>query len=96
MGRDDMCVLLRMKILLYLRSEPVMTALAGVVPLHGGIAEECLLLPCPVGMVSPGENQDRAFRSAMAASPASFLSWKHHFWRHGLGEHMVSGLMLLW
>jgi hypothetical protein len=74
MGRDDRCVLLRMKILLYLRSEPVMTALAGVVPLHGGIAEECPLLPCPLGLVPAGENQDRALRSAMAASPTSFLS----------------------
>jgi hypothetical protein len=43
-----------MKILLGLRSEPVMTALAGVAPLLGGVTEECWHLPNLLGVVSPG------------------------------------------
>ena len=39
-GRDDGAAL-RMKILLRLRSEPVTAALAGVVPLLGGVIEKC-------------------------------------------------------
>jgi hypothetical protein len=39
--------------LLGLRSEPVMTALAGVAPLLGGVTEECLHLYLPE-VVSPG------------------------------------------
>jgi hypothetical protein len=25
----------------------------------------------------------------MATSLTPFLSWKHRFWRHGLGKHMI-------
>jgi hypothetical protein len=63
----------------HLRIEPVMMAHAGVVPLHGGIAEECRHLPKPLVLVSPGENRDQGVRSAMAASLTLCLHWKHHF-----------------
>jgi hypothetical protein len=63
----------------HLRIEPVMTASAGVVPLHGGIAEECRHLPKPLGLVSPGENRDWGVRSTMTMSLTSCLPWKHRF-----------------
>jgi hypothetical protein len=40
-GRDDGWAALRMKILLCLRLEPVMVALAGVVSLFGVVTEMC-------------------------------------------------------
>jgi hypothetical protein len=63
----------------HLRIEPVMTAPAGVVSLHGGIAEECQHLPKPLGLVSPGENRDWGVWSMTTASLTSCLAWKHRF-----------------
>jgi hypothetical protein len=63
---------------------PAMTALASIVPLHGGIAEECCHLPSPLGCF-PGENRDRIVRSVMAMSLVSCLPWKHHFGGSNLG-----------
>jgi hypothetical protein len=71
--------------------EPVMTALAGVVPLHGGIAEECRHLPKPFRLVSPDENRDRGVRSMMGASLTSCLPWKHRF-----GGKTMKSRVLLW
>jgi hypothetical protein len=93
---DDGCVPLRMKILLCLRSEPVMTALAGVVLLHGGITEECHHLPRPLKVVPPGENPDRVVRSAVAASMTSFSFLKASLLEARTWERMGSGLVLLW
>jgi hypothetical protein len=78
----------------HLRIEPVMTTPTGVVPLSGGIAEECRHLPIPLGLVSPGENRDRGVWSTMAASLTSCLPWKHRF--GGTTMESWGSVVVLW